>query len=106
MFKADKNLGLYYELELILDYVESKDDLDLLDILLVKFRTEGLEGKELREVVRLIESYLPIEIECDCKGCYISNIINGEKAITYLPILDIVPTMDLRREIRKTLQEV
>lgn len=89
MFKANKNLGLYYELELLVDYIEDVEDLTLLDELLVDFRTVGLTHHDLGLAIELIEEYLPPYFECDTKGCYFSQTINNIPALTYFSDIDV-----------------
>lgn len=97
MYLAQDNLGIYLELELLIEHIEDKEDEDWLDYFLVKFRKEGLTLTELKDAVGMIEDYLPAEIECDSSGCYIiNNEVEGKPAITYIPRIDTVPTMDLQ----------
>ena len=88
MFIASRNLGIYYELQQLIEYIEDDEDLNLLDNLLVKFRKEGLTDKELRLSIELIEEYLPIHIECDSGGCYVTQEIDGIPANTYFSDLE------------------
>ena len=88
MYKATKNLGLYYELTLLIDYIEDDEDLELLNELLVDFRKKGLTQHDINLVLELIKEYLPKYIECDCDGCYVNQDINGIPAQTYFSDLE------------------
>lgn len=88
MFKAQKNIGLYYELTLLIDYIEDNDDLNLLNELLVDFRKEGLTAHDISIGIELIEEYLPDYIECDKEGCYVNQDIDGLPAHTYFSDLE------------------
>lgn len=88
MFKAQRNLGLYYELTLLIDYIENDEDLNLLNELLVDFRKEGLTAHDISLATELIEEYLPEYIECDGLGCYVNQDIEGIPAHTYFSDLE------------------
>lgn len=88
MFKARKNTGIYYELQLLIDYIEEDIDLNLLNDLLVSFRKEGLTKYDLDLAIELIEEYLPKYIECNVKGCYVNQDINGMMTHTYFTDLE------------------
>lgn len=107
MFLAQENIGIYYELELLIDYnLEDKEEEEWLNYFLVKFRNEGLTHEELKDAIGMIEDYLPKEIECDSTGCYIVNEIDGEPAQTYLPKVKDLPVINLVREKPKQLLTV
>lgn len=89
LFKASKNLGIFKELSLLLDYIEDNDDLNLLDYLLVNFKSTGLTHIELKDAIELIEDYLPNYLECDSKGCYLTQEIDGIPAYTYIDNIDV-----------------
>ena len=57
MYKAIKNRGIYYELNLLIDYIEDDEDLELLNELLVDFRKDGLTQHDLSLAIELIEEY-------------------------------------------------
>ena len=88
MYKAKKNLGIYYELNLLIDYIEDNEDLELLNELLVDFRKDGLTQHDLSLALELIEEYLPTYIECDNDGCYVNQDIEGMPAHTYFTDLE------------------
>ena len=88
MFIAKRNPGLYYELTLLIDYIEDNDDLNLLNELLVDFRKEGLTAHDINLGIELIEEYLPHYIECDNEGCYVNQDIDGIPAHTYFSDLE------------------
>jgi len=88
MFRAINNLGLYYELQLLIDYIEDDNDLNLLNELLVDFRKEGFTQHDIKLAIELIEEYLPSYIECDLGGCYVNQDINGNPAHTYFSDLE------------------
>jgi len=88
MYKASKNLGLYYELQLLIDYIEDDDNLNLLNELLVDFRKEGITHNDIKLAIELIEEYLPSYIECDLDGCYVNQDIEGIPAHTYFSELE------------------
>ena len=83
MYKAQNNLGIYYELSMLLDYIEDDEDLELLDLLLKDFTGPGLAHYGIKLAIELIETYLPDHIECDCDGCYFTQEVEGMAANTY-----------------------
>jgi len=89
IYKASKNLGIYKELCLLLDYIEADEDLNELDFLLNQFRAYGLTYKQLKQAVQLIEKYLPTHLGCDKKGCYLTQDIEGITAYTYIDDIDV-----------------
>ena len=97
MYKANRNKGIYYELTLLIDYIEDDYDLDLLDSLLKDFSKDGLNLQDLRIVLELIEDYLPEYIECDYEGCYISQCINNLPTYTYFTDIKEEHTEQLER---------
>lgn len=100
MYKARKNLGIYFELRQLINYIAEVDE-NLLDELIVKFRGPGLSLQELRQASSLIEEYLPAHIECDISGCYFVSVLdNGEEVHTPFPeeSIDTVPVIDLVTE--------
>lgn len=99
MFKADKNLGLYYELESLVDYVEDIEDLELLSELLIDFRNEGLDKHDLSLCIELIEEYLPSYIECNRGGCYFSQTIEGIPAMTYFSDIDVENISSIKKSL-------
>lgn len=88
MYKAVNNLGLYYELNLLIDYIEYDEDLELLNKLLVDFRKDGITQHDISLAVELIEEYLPEYIECDSEGCYVNQDIDGIPTHTYFSDLE------------------
>lgn len=88
MYKAKDNLGIYYELKLLIDYIEDDEDLNLLNELLIDFRKEGLTQHDLSLAIELIEDYLPECIECNSEGCYFNQDIEGTPAHTYFSDLE------------------
>ena len=99
MFKANKNVGLYLELEQLINYVEDFNDETLVDSLLKKFKGDGLTVVELREVTSLINKYLPPHIECDNNGCYfvteITDIDSGEQVLLRTSIPQVPNILEL-----------
>lgn len=112
MYKASKNVGLYLELEQLINYVDGFTDENAVDFLLNKFKGEGLTHKEIRQVVALIEKYLPPHIECDRNGCYFvtefSDIESGEHVSIHSPIPEVDDVLELPIEnvVTKDLVEV
>ena len=87
MFSIERNKGLYLELCLLLDYIEDYDDLEWLGYLRHEWESKGvLTAVDLQNVVGLIDDYLPPEIECTNKGCFLVN--NNVEA--YTPIENLV----------------
>lgn len=87
MFRLQKNKGLYLELCLLLDYIEEYDDLTMLGFLKTTWEDEGYIGKNnLRLVVKLINKYLPPELECSSAGCYLVN----NNVAAYTPIENLM----------------
>lgn len=89
MYKAKKNQGLYFELTLLIDYIEDYEDLNLLNELLIDFKKQGLTQHDLKLGVELINKYLPNYIECTAKGCYLYNLIDNVDTYTCFSDLDI-----------------
>lgn len=82
MYKARDNKGLYYELKLLIDYIDDNEDLNLLNELLIDFKYKSLNTHDIKLCIELIETYLPNYIECDKKGCYIYQNINSVETYT------------------------
>jgi hypothetical protein len=99
MYKAIDNVGIYYELNLLIDYIEEDEDLELLNELLIDFKKEGLTQHDLSLAIELIEQYLPGYIECDSEGCYVNQDIEGISTHTYFSDLET----ELQENITKTL---
>ena len=89
MYKAKDNQGLYFELTLLIDYIEDYEDLNLLNELLIDFKKQGLTQHDLKLAVELIEEYLPNYIECTQKGCYLYNLIDDIDTYTCFSDLEI-----------------
>lgn len=73
MFSIEKNKGLYLELCLLLDYIEDEKDLEQLGFYRNLWENSGVDAAALKEIVGLINKYLPIEIECNSAGCHLVN---------------------------------
>lgn len=82
MYKAKDNKGLYFELNLLIDFIEDYEDLNLLNELLVDFKKEGLDSHDIKLVTELINQYLPSYLECDKNGCYLYQNINDIETYT------------------------
>lgn len=82
MFSIKNNQGLYSELLLLLDYIEDYEDLEWLGYYKNLWEARSINQEELKDIVGLIEDYLPPEIECDCNGCYLVN----DTITAYTPI--------------------
>jgi len=89
LYKASRNLGIYQELCLLLDYIEDDKDLNSLDYLLKSFINKGLTSKELKQAIELINNYLPTYLECDLGGCYLTQEIQGMPANTYIDDINL-----------------
>lgn len=112
IYKASKNVGLYLELEQLINYVDDFNDENAVDYLLKQFKGEGLTQKEIKQVIALIEKYLPPHIECDKDGCYfvteLIDIESGEQVSirSSIPEIDDVLELPIENVITKDLVEV
>lgn len=89
MYKATDNKGLYYELTLLIDFIEDYEDLNLLNELLIDFKKQGLTAHDILLCAELIEQYLPTYLECSTKGCYLYQDINEVETYTCISDLEI-----------------
>jgi len=83
MYKACNNLGLFYELNLLIEYIENDITLELLNKLIKEFNMKGLSHKDIKVSINLIETYLPSYIGCTVEGCYLHQNIDNIETYTY-----------------------
>lgn len=88
MYRACNNLGLFYELNLLIEYIEDNSTLELLNKLIKEFKTKGLTQQEIKISVNLIQEYLPPYLGCTNKGCYLYQNIDNVETYTYLNITE------------------
>ena len=96
MFDIKKNKGLYLELCLLLDYIEEYEELEWLGHFKSTWENRPLTNEELKDVVGLIEDYLPVEIECNKQGCYLVNdLIDAYTSIdSFEEYLEVLPVIE------------
>lgn len=82
MYKIKNNKGLYFELILLIDYIENNDELNILNNILSVFKKTGLDNNTLKISLTLINKYLPSFIECNNEGCYLYQKIDGIDSYT------------------------
>ena len=82
MYKIKNNIGLYFELLLLIDYIEDNNELNTLNNILIAFKKTGLDNNTLRISIELINKYLPSFIECNSNGCYLNQKIDNIDSYT------------------------